>query len=66
MTAPISVTVDVRTLELDCAPDTPLLEALWEFGGVEGLNTGCLMGLCGVWPLILDGLAVRLLRGSGA
>lgn len=59
MTAPIRMTVDGRTLELDCAPDTPLLEALRESGGVEGLTTGCLMGFCGACTLILDGRPVR-------
>jgi isoquinoline 1-oxidoreductase subunit alpha len=59
MTGSIRVTVDGRPVELDCAGDDTLLEALRDFAEIDGLSSGCLIGLCGACTLLLDGRPVR-------
>ena len=55
----IRINVNGKALELDAAPDTPLLWALRDFAGLTGSKYGCGMGLCGACSVLLDGTAIR-------
>lgn len=55
----IRINVNGKALELDAAPDTPLLWALRDFAGLTGSKYGCGMGLCGACSVLLDGSSVR-------
>ena len=55
----IRINVNCKALDLDAAPDTPLLWALRDFAGLTGSKYGCGMGLCGACSVLLDGTAIR-------
>ena len=55
----IRINVNGKALDLDAAPDTPLLWALRDFAGLTGSKYGCGMGLCGACSVLLDGSSVR-------
>lgn len=57
----IALVVNGGTLTVDCAPDRPLLHAIRDGGpaGLAATPTGCLIGMCGVCTVHLDGQAVR-------
>ena len=55
----IRINVNGKALDLDAAPDTPLLWALRDFAGLTGSKYGCGMGLCGACSVLLDGTAIR-------
>lgn len=59
MSRPFQITVDGRSLELGCPPDTTLLEALQQHAEIDGLASGCLIGLCGACTVLVDGRAAR-------
>ena len=54
-----SLNVNGRVIEIDAAPDTPLLWALREQAGLTGTKYGCGISLCGACTVHIDGEAVR-------
>jgi isoquinoline 1-oxidoreductase alpha subunit len=48
-----------RTVEVDAAPDTPLLWVLRDHLELTGTKFGCGAGLCGACTIWLDGAATR-------
>jgi aerobic-type carbon monoxide dehydrogenase small subunit (CoxS/CutS family) len=54
-----SITVNGRIMEVDAAPDTPLLWVLRDHLGMTGTKFGCGMALCGACTVHVDGAAVR-------
>jgi isoquinoline 1-oxidoreductase alpha subunit len=55
----ISLTVNGKAVQLDVAPDTPLLWALRDSAGLTGTKYGCGMALCGACTVHLDGQPTR-------
>lgn len=55
----VRLLVNGRSLELDVAPDTPLLWALRDHAGLTGTKFGCGIAQCGACTVHLDGRAVR-------
>jgi aerobic-type carbon monoxide dehydrogenase small subunit (CoxS/CutS family) len=55
----ISLNVNGKPVELDVAPDTPLLWILRDHLGLPGTRFGCGVGSCGACTVHLDGVAVR-------
>jgi isoquinoline 1-oxidoreductase alpha subunit len=55
----ISLTLNGKTIEVDAAPDTPLLWVLRDHVGLTGTKFGCGAALCGACTVHLDGKAVR-------
>jgi isoquinoline 1-oxidoreductase alpha subunit len=53
------VTVNNKRLEVDAAPDTPLLWVLRDHLGMTGTKYGCGMALCGACTVHIDGTATR-------
>jgi len=53
------ITVNNKTLEIDAAPDTPLLWVLRDHLGMTGTKYGCGMALCGACTVHLDGIPAR-------
>jgi isoquinoline 1-oxidoreductase subunit alpha len=53
------LTVNGKTIEVDAAPDTPLLWAIREQIGLTGTKYGCGVGQCGSCTVHIDGEAVR-------
>lgn len=53
------LTVNGKAVEIDGAPDTPLLWALRDQLGLTGTKYGCGQALCGACTVILNGQAVR-------
>jgi isoquinoline 1-oxidoreductase subunit alpha len=53
------ITVNNKTLEIDAAPDTPLLWVLRDHLGMTGTKYGCGMALCGACTVHIDGIAAR-------
>jgi isoquinoline 1-oxidoreductase alpha subunit len=53
------ITVNNKTLEIDAAPDTPLLWVLRDHLGMTGTKYGCGMALCGACTVHVDGVAAR-------
>lgn len=51
--------VNGRLIEVDVAPDTPLLWAIREQIGLTGTKYGCGIAQCGACTLHIDGEAVR-------
>ncbi|CAN1493283.1 CoxS Aerobic-type carbon monoxide dehydrogenase, small subunit CoxS/CutS homologs [Rhabdaerophilaceae bacterium] len=51
--------VNGRILELDADPDTPLLWALREQGGLTGTKYGCGIAQCGACTVHIDGEPMR-------
>ncbi len=55
----IRLNVNGKAVELDAAPDTPLLWALRDQLGLTGTKFGCGQGLCGACTVMLNGQPVR-------
>ncbi|MDE3188756.1 MAG: (2Fe-2S)-binding protein [Acidobacteriota bacterium] len=55
----MKLTVNNQTMQVDAAPDTPLLWVLREHLGLKGAKFGCGVGACGACTVIVDGRAVR-------
>jgi len=55
----ISFSVNSRTVEVDDAPDTPLLWVLRDYLHLTGTKFGCGIGLCGACTVHIDGRAQR-------
>ena len=55
----ISLTLNGKPVEVDAAPDTPLLWVLRDHLGLTGTKFGCGMAECGACTVHLDGKAVR-------
>jgi isoquinoline 1-oxidoreductase subunit alpha len=54
-----SLTVNDRTVDVDAAPDTPLLWVLRDHLAMTGTKYGCGMALCGACTVHVDGAAMR-------
>jgi isoquinoline 1-oxidoreductase subunit alpha len=54
-----SITVNDRAVDLDAAPDTPLLWVLRDHLAMTGTKYGCGMALCGACTLHVEGVAMR-------
>jgi isoquinoline 1-oxidoreductase alpha subunit len=55
----IAITVNGQTIDVDAAPDTPLLWVLRDHLAMTGTKFGCGMALCGACTVHLDGAAIR-------
>jgi isoquinoline 1-oxidoreductase alpha subunit len=53
------LTVNERTLEIDAAPDTPLLWVLRDHLGMTGTKFGCGKGFCGACTVHVNGAPMR-------
>jgi aerobic-type carbon monoxide dehydrogenase small subunit (CoxS/CutS family) len=53
------ITVNDKTIDVDAAPDTPLLWVLRDHLAMTGTKYGCGMALCGACTVHLEGAAVR-------
>ncbi len=54
-----SISVNDRMLDVDAAPDTPLLWVLRDHLAMTGTKYGCGMALCGACTVHIDGTATR-------
>jgi isoquinoline 1-oxidoreductase subunit alpha len=54
-----SLKVNGQTLDVDAAPDTPLLWVLRDHLNMTGTKYGCGMALCGACTVHVDGAATR-------
>jgi isoquinoline 1-oxidoreductase subunit alpha len=54
-----SIRVNEKSLEVDAAPDTPLLWVLRDHLGMTGTKYGCGMALCGACTVHVDGVPAR-------
>ncbi len=57
--APIGFTLNDKAVEVDVAPQTPLLWVVREHLALTGTKYGCGAGMCGACTVHLDGKAVR-------
>ena len=55
----IPITVNNQVVNVDAAPDTPLLWVLRDHLGMTGTKYGCGMALCGACTVHIDGAATR-------
>src|SRR5271156_852943 len=53
------ICVNDRTIDVDAAPDTPLLWVLRDHLAMTGTKYGCGMALCGACTVHVDGVAMR-------
>jgi isoquinoline 1-oxidoreductase alpha subunit len=53
------ISVNDRAIEVDAAPDTPLLWVLRDHLAMTGTKYGCGMALCGACTVHIDGTATR-------
>jgi isoquinoline 1-oxidoreductase alpha subunit len=53
------ISVNDRAIEVDAAPDTPLLWVLRDHLAMTGTKYGCGMALCGACTVHVDGTATR-------
>jgi isoquinoline 1-oxidoreductase alpha subunit len=53
------ICVNDRTIDVDAAPDTPLLWVLRDHLAMTGTKYGCGMALCGACTVHIDGTATR-------
>lgn len=56
---PLKLSVNNQTMQVDVAPDTPLLWALRDHLDLKGAKFGCGVGACGACTVLVDGHAVR-------
>ena len=56
---PVSFTVNNRSVQLEVAPDMPLLWVLRDHLNLVGTKFGCGGGFCGACTVHLDGVAAR-------
>jgi isoquinoline 1-oxidoreductase alpha subunit len=56
---PLKLTVNQKAVQVDAAPDTPLLWVLRDFLDLKGAKFGCGIGSCGACTVLVDGRAVR-------
>lgn len=56
---PLKLTVNNQAMQVDAAPDTPLLWVLREHLDLKGAKFGCGVGSCGACTVIVDGRAIR-------
>jgi isoquinoline 1-oxidoreductase subunit alpha len=54
-----SITVNDRAVDVDAAPDTPLLWVLRDHLAMTGTKYGCGMALCGACTVHVEGVAMR-------
>jgi isoquinoline 1-oxidoreductase subunit alpha len=54
-----TIIVNNKTLNVDAAPDTPLLWVLRDHLAMTGTKYGCGMALCGACTVHVDGVAMR-------
>lgn len=54
-----SITVNNQVLNVDAAPDTPLLWVLRDHLALTGTKYGCGMALCGACTVHIEGVAMR-------
>ncbi len=54
-----TITVNNQKLNVDAAPDTPLLWVLRDHLGMTGTKFGCGMALCGACTVHVDGIPTR-------
>jgi len=55
----ITLTINEQGVEVDAAPDTPLLWVLRDHLGMTGTKFGCGVAACGACTVLLDGAPVR-------
>jgi isoquinoline 1-oxidoreductase alpha subunit len=55
----MKITINGKEMELDIAPDVPLLWALRDYLQLTGTKFGCGKGLCGACTVHLNGTAIR-------
>jgi isoquinoline 1-oxidoreductase alpha subunit len=55
----VKLNVNGRLVEVDAAPDTPLLWALRDHVGLTGTKYGCGIAACGACSVHIDGQVVR-------
>jgi aerobic-type carbon monoxide dehydrogenase small subunit (CoxS/CutS family) len=55
----LTLRINGRAVDLDAAPDTPLLWVLRDSLGLRGTKFGCGQGLCGACTVHMDGAPVR-------
>jgi isoquinoline 1-oxidoreductase alpha subunit len=53
------ISVNDRMIDVDAAPDTPLLWVLRDHLAMTGTKYGCGMALCGACTVHIDGIATR-------
>ena len=54
-----SLEINGRTVQVEAAPDTPLLWVLRDEAGLTGSKYGCGVGQCGACTILADGAPVR-------
>ena len=54
-----SLEINGRTVQVEAAPDTPLLWVLRDEVGLTGSKFGCGIGQCGACTVLADGVPVR-------
>ena len=57
-----TLTINGKNIDVDAAPDTPLLWVLRDHLGMTGTKFGCGAALCGACTVHLDGVPVRSCR----
>jgi isoquinoline 1-oxidoreductase subunit alpha len=57
-----TLTINGKSIDVDAAPDTPLLWVLRDHLGMTGTKFGCGAALCGACTVHLDGVPVRSCR----
>jgi isoquinoline 1-oxidoreductase alpha subunit len=62
--ASVAISVNGSTVQVEAAPETPLLWVLREHLKLTGTKFGCGEGLCGACTIHLDGVAVRSCKTS--
>jgi len=55
----IQININDETIEVDAAPDTPLLWVLRDNLNLTGTKYGCGIGQCGACTVLMNGRAVR-------